>query len=194
MRSGVFIGVDLGASLKRKSTGLAYLVEKNGKPRIETRPVHIKSEDELIHSSIANMAENFDSRIVAIDAPLSRPLHGSMRECEKRLRKHGIPCFPSGARWWATGGKGIKLREWAEKELGANVIEVYPYAARIALNMGVDVKKKTKDGRRIIQDGLLAIIGGLDEMPPTCCCRMMNLTPYFQHIQLTWREKVMPLP
>ena len=30
--------------------------------------------------------------------------------------------------------------------------------------MGIDVKKKTKDGRRIIQDGLFAITGGLDEI------------------------------
>ena len=127
MRSGVFIGVDLGASLKRKSTGIAYLIEKNGKPWIENLPVHIISEDELIHASIAQAAENFESKIIAIDAPLSRPEHGSMRECEKRLHKHGIPCFPSGARWvsnWVE--KGIKLREWAEKELGASVIEVYP--------------------------------------------------------------------
>ncbi len=165
MKSGVFIGVDLGTSLNRKSTGIAYLIEKNGMPWLETRPVHIISGNELICSSIVQMTENFESKIIAIDAPLSRPEHGSMRECERRLRKHNIPCFPSGAEWvskWVD--KGIGLKEWAERELGASVIEVYPYAARIALNMGVDVKKKRKEGRRAIQDGLLAITGGLGEI------------------------------
>lgn len=44
------------------------------------------------------------------------------------------------------------------------MIEVYPYAARIALGVGVEVKKKTLKGREVIQDGLLTLIGGLDEV------------------------------
>ncbi len=165
MRTSVFIGVDLGTSLKRKSTGLAYLVDKNGMPCIESPPVHIISDDTSIRSCIIQMSEDIQSKIIAIDAPLSRPDHGSMRECEKRLRKHGIPCFPSGANWvseWVD--KAIRLKEWAENELGARVIEVYPYAARIALGVGVEVKKKTLKGRQVIQDGLLTLIGGLDEI------------------------------
>ncbi len=159
----VFIGIDLGTSTARKSTGIAYLLEKDGKPWIESPPMHIKSDDELIHSSIIQIAENFSSRIIGIDAPLSLPEHGTMRECELRLRKHGIACYPSGAAWvskWVS--KGIALKKWAESELGAKVIEVYPYAARRALNIGADVKKKAKRGRRNIQDGLLALIEGLD--------------------------------
>jgi predicted nuclease with RNAse H fold len=158
----IFIGVDLGTSTARKSTGIAYLVERNGKPVMESPPAHIKSEDELIHSCIIQMAENFSSKIIGIDASLSIPEHGTMRECERRLRKHGIACYPSGAEWvskWVS--KGIELKKWAENELGAKVIEVYPYAARRALNIGADVKKKTKEGRRNIQDGLLSLIGGL---------------------------------
>jgi predicted nuclease with RNAse H fold len=165
MKETVFIGVDLGTSMMRKSTGLAYLVEKNGKPWMESPPLHIKSDDALIHSCIIQMAENFSSRILAIDAPLSRPEHGTMRECEIRLRKHGIACYPSGAQWvsrWVN--KGIELKKWAEDELGARVIEVYPYAARRSLDIGAHVKKKSKDGRRNIQDGLLTLIGGLNEI------------------------------
>ncbi len=164
-RETVFIGIDLGTSTVRKSTGIAYLVEKNGKPWMESPPLHIKSDDALIQSSIIKMSENFISRILAIDAPLSLPAHGTMRECEIRLRKHGIACYPSGAEWvrrWVS--KGIELRKWAEDELGARVIEVYPYAARRALDIGAHVKKKTKEGRRVIQDGLLRFIGGLDEL------------------------------
>ncbi|VVB85036.1 Uncharacterised protein [uncultured archaeon] len=165
MESSLFIGVDLGTSLKRKSTGLACLVEKNGKPWIDSQPEHIISDDGLIRSCMIRMSENFASKIVAIDAPLSRPDHGTMRECEIRLRKHGIPCFPSGAEWVSSWvNKGIALKDWAENELGARVIEAYPYAARRALQLGEDLKKKTKKGREIIQEGLLAIIGGLDEI------------------------------
>ena len=165
MRPAVYIGVDLGTSVRRKSTGLAYLVEQDGKPLIEDPPLHIISDDELIRSTIIGISENFKSSTIGIDAPLSRPDHGSMRECEKRLRKHGIACFPSGALWvsaWVD--KGIRLRLWAEKELGAKVLEVYPYAARRALNLGVDLKKKSKAGRRAIQDGLLMLIAGLDRI------------------------------
>lgn len=160
----VFIGVDLGTSTLRRSTGIAYLVEKDGKPWMESAPVHIKSEDDAIRSCLIKICENFSSCIIAIDAPLSLPAHGTMRECEIRLRKHGIACYPSGAEWvrrWVN--KGIELKNWAEKELGARVIEVYPYAARVALGIGAEVKKKTARGRSEIQEGLLALIGGLSK-------------------------------
>lgn len=167
MTSGetIYIGVDLGTSMQRKSTGLAYLVERNGKPWIESPPEHIKSDNELIHSWLLNISGNFSSKIIGIDAPLSLPAHGTMRECELRLRKHGIACYPSGAEWvsrWV--GKAIELKGWAEKELGARVIEVYPYAARVAIGIGADVKKKTSKGRSAIQEGLLDLIGGLGDI------------------------------
>lgn len=132
---------------------------------IESQPLHIISEDKLIRCAIMQISENFGSSIIAIDAPLSRPDHGTMRECEKRLRTHGIACFPSGADWvrkWVD--KGIALKEWAEKELGSRVIEIYPYAARLELDVGADVKKKTRNGRALIQERLLGSIGGLREM------------------------------
>lgn len=161
----IFIGVDLGTSILRKSTGLAYLVDKNGEPWIESPPLHILSDDMQIHSYIKQIAGEFSFSIIAIDAPLSLPEHGTMRECERRLRKHGIACYPSGAEWvskWVN--KGIELKDWAEKELNAKVIEVYPYAARKALDIGAGVKKKTNKGRRVIQDGLPGFIEGLDEL------------------------------
>ncbi len=163
----VFIGVDLGTSMLRKSTGLAYLVEKNRKPLIEAPPEHMVSDDKKIRDYLANLSGNSSSRIIGIDAPLSRPEHGTMRECERRLRKHGIPCYPSGAQWvsgWVD--KGIELKKWAEQELDASVIEVYPYAARRILHIGIDEKKKSKEGRKVIQDALSGFIAGLDEI--TC--------------------------
>jgi predicted nuclease with RNAse H fold len=165
MNTGVFIGVDLGTSVKRKSTGIASIVERHGRPWIHNKPEHVISDDALIHAVIAGMKTEQVTCIVAIDAPLSRPDHGSMRDCEKRLRKHGIPCYPSGADWvsdWVE--KGIELKNWSEEAFGARVIEVYPYAARRALNIGAGVKKKSKTGRQIIQEGLSAIIGGIGEM------------------------------
>lgn len=132
---------------------------------MESPPEHIISDDELIRSCIIRMSGNFSTKIIAIDAPLSRPDHGTMRECEKRLRKHGIACFPSGAQWvskWVD--KAIGLKAWAENELKATVIEVYPYAARVALDMGAELKKKSKQGRKVIQDGLISSIRGLNEI------------------------------
>ena len=161
----IFIGIDLGTSMQRKSTGMAYLIEKNGMPFIEISPEHIFSDDAFIHSFIKQTSVKAGSMIIAIDAPLSKPEHGTMRECETRLRKRGIACYPSGADWvskWVN--KGIELKEWAQKETGAKVIEAYPFASRRALGIGAKVKKKTKEGRHIIQDGLLYLIGGLGEI------------------------------
>jgi predicted nuclease with RNAse H fold len=165
MTAEVFIGVDLGTSLVRKSTGLAYIIEHNGEPWIEKRPEHVASDDVHIHAIITEMCKNSTSRLIGIDAPLSKPDHGNLRECEKRLRKHGIACYPSGAQWvkdWVE--KGIELKRWSENQLDATVIEVYPYAARRSLDIGVEVKKKTRHGRKIIQEGLVALVGGLDQI------------------------------
>lgn len=162
-RETVFIGVDLGTSMLRKSTGLAYLIEKNGKPQIKAPPEHTVSDDKKIRDYLTNLSGNSGSCIIGIDAPLSRPEHGTMRECERRLRKHGIPCYPSGAQWvsrWVD--KGIELKKWAEAELDARVIEVYPYAARRILHIGIDENKKSKAGRKVIQDALSGFIIGLD--------------------------------
>ncbi len=77
MRGTVFIGV-----------------EKNGKPWIESPPLHIKSEDALIHSCIIQIAESFGSRIIAIDAPLSRPKHGTMRDAKDGFGNMESPAIP----------------------------------------------------------------------------------------------------
>jgi predicted nuclease with RNAse H fold len=164
-RETVFIGVDLGTSMLRKSTGLTYLIEQNGEPLIENPPEHTVSDDKKIRDYLTGLSGNSGSSIIGIDAPLSRPEHGTMRECERRLRKHGIPCYPSGAQWvsrWVD--KGSELKKWAEAELDARVIEVYPYAARRILNIGIDEKKKSKAGRKVIQDVLSGFIAGLDEI------------------------------
>ena len=54
----VYIGVDLGTTLRRKSTGIASLVQKDNKPCIQTLPEHIISDDELIRSCIRKLAGN----------------------------------------------------------------------------------------------------------------------------------------
>jgi predicted nuclease with RNAse H fold len=77
----------------------------------------------------------------------------------------GFACYPSGAQWvrqWME--KGIELKRWSENQLDATVIEVYPYAARRSLDIGVKVKKKTKYGRMVIQEELVALAGGLDQI------------------------------
>lgn len=143
------------------------MIENNGKPWVESPPLHIKSDDVCIHTLLERISEKFTSSIIGIDAPLSKPENGAWRECENKLHGLGISCFPSGAEWtreWVE--KGINLKKWAENQLDATVIEVYPYAARKAFGIGINekIKKKTKAGRRVIQDGLSELIEGLNEI------------------------------
>lgn len=85
-------------------------------------------------------------RVTGIDAPLSFPAKGSLRECERLLLKMGIRLFPSGAPFF----RGIALRgmEIAEelRSKGVEVYEVYPYATRVILNIAPKAKKQTKSG------------------------------------------------
>ncbi len=84
--------------------------------------------------------------VVGIDAPLSFPAKGTLRECERLLLKMGIRLFPSGAPFFR--GIALKGMEIAEelRSKGLEVYEVYPYATRVILNIAPKAKKLTKSG------------------------------------------------
>lgn len=88
-----------------------------------------------------------------IDAPLSFPLTGTLRECEKMLIKMGIRLFPSGADFFKeVAQRGMEISKTLENK-GVEVFEVYPYATRHILQIAPKAKKQKKGGRAaIIQD------------------------------------------
>lgn len=86
-----------------------------------------------------------------IDAPLSFPSKGKLRECEKKLLKLGIRLFPSGAEFFReTALIGMAIAEEL-RALGIRVFEVYPYATRFVLEIAPKAKKRTKKGLKEIR-------------------------------------------
>lgn len=85
-------------------------------------------------------------KAVGIDAPLSFPKEGMLRECEKKLLRLGIRLFPSGAPFFrAVAIRGMEIAEELRNE-GLMVFEVYPYASRVLLQIAPKAKKRTKGG------------------------------------------------
>lgn len=104
-------------------------------------------------NDVRNAKEIFKCHAAGIDAPLSFPAYGNLRECEKELLRMGIRLFPSGAEFFRkVAEKGIETASLL-KSIGLKVFEVYPYATRFILGIGRDVKKQKKSGReKIISD------------------------------------------
>ncbi len=93
-----------------------------------------------------------DFKFAGIDAPLSLPVEGAFRDCERLLLKMGIRLFPSGAPFFRKIAlKGMEIaRELRAR--GIEVYEVYPYATRVILNLAPKAKKRRRDGlKRIIE-------------------------------------------
>jgi predicted nuclease with RNAse H fold len=142
-------GIDLGSSRRRRSTALAIL------------DLRAKSVAEL-HTRISR-ADGIQDQLppaedvvaVAIDCPLSRPLGGSKwRASEERLHAEGISVFPSGASWtrdWVDLGIALADRLTTLRYVP---IEVYPYASRVGLRIGIrggqTLSKHKADGRAAI--------------------------------------------
>jgi len=117
------IGIDL-AGVETKQTGYAILLGM----ATETKVLFSDAE---ITEEIANCKPS----IVSIDAPLSRPLHGKTRCCEKQLMHMGIkvfPCMFAGMKKLTE--RGIRVAETV-KRLGYEVIESYPGSAQDILNI-----------------------------------------------------------
>lgn len=83
---------------------------------------------------------------VGIDAPLSFPPKGTLRECERKLLNLGIRLFPSGAQFFREIALiGMKIAEEL-RALGIQVFEVYPYATRVIMGIAPNAKKRSKEG------------------------------------------------
>jgi len=109
-------------------------------------------------SDILKLTSRHRFELVAIDAPLSLPKglccleescscqpRGEVkgRNCERQLRKQGIPVFPTTKKTFIKKliYRGIKLKTELEA-MGYEVIEIYPYASKVRL-FGRNIPKKT---------------------------------------------------
>jgi len=101
-------------------------------------------------------------RFAGIDAPLSFPLRGNFRECERLMMKMGIRLFPSGAQFFRKIAlRGMEIAERL-KENGIEVYEVYPYATRVMLNIAPRAKKRRREGLEEIRASLAKWIGACE--------------------------------
>ena len=149
MTRALFIGIDLTSSPKR----LTACVGLDEKLRLAFDD--LLSSDADILSTIASHRP----RIVAIDAPLGLPkglccleegcscqpqLSGKGRICERELSRRGIPCYyttkKSIIKNMVYRAIGLKREIVAQ---GGEVIEVYPYATKVAL-FGRSIPPKSK--------------------------------------------------
>lgn len=117
------VGLDL-ASLQTNPSGIAIIENK----KLLTRHLH-KTEE-----IIANIT-TFNPKIIAIDAPLSLPKKGTMRNADKIMNQRGYKVFPPLIpTMQKLTQRAIKIKEALEKK-NYQVIEVHPTSTCKALNL-----------------------------------------------------------
>ncbi len=124
-------------------------------------------KDYSIHSLLKTQSISALSgiRYAGIDAPLSLPRSGNFRECERKLQKMGISLFPPLSDLMiGITGRGIEMKVLLESG-GVSVYEVYPYATRVILGIGRNVKKRSRSGRKSIARSLSKFVSNVPEMP-----------------------------
>ncbi|HDI12250.1 MAG TPA: DUF429 domain-containing protein [Candidatus Bathyarchaeota archaeon] len=131
MKEKISIGIDLSAS-EQRPTGWA-IIEKR---RVKTTQLY--TDREIIEKTL-----KANPSIVAIDAPLTFPKQGILREADRQMYKLGYPVFPPLFRTMQKlTERGAKFAEILRLK-GLEVIEVHPASSRRALSM------PTKDWRKI---------------------------------------------
>lgn len=171
-----FIGIDLTSSPKRPSA----CVGLDEKLRLVFYDL-LSSDGDILEA-----IESHCPGIVAIDAPLGLPkglccleescscqaqLPGKGRICERELSRRGIPCY------YTTKKSIIKNMVYRAISLkreivahGCEVIEVYPYATKVAL-FGRSIPPKSKPA------GISFLRQGLAKLMP----HMAPYLPQFDH-------------
>jgi len=137
------IGIDL-AGVDERPTGFAMLRGC----RVKTK---VLFHDEEIIGEIFTCMEGIieGERLISIDAPLSKPLRGKSRICEKALRKLGIrvfPCLFAGMKKLTE--RGIRLATKLRNH-HFEVIESYPGSAQDILGIA------RKSNKKLLQEGLV---------------------------------------
>ena len=131
MKAKISIGIDLSAS-EQRPTGWA-IIEKR-----RVKVTQLYTDREIIEKTL-----KANPSIVAIDAPLTFPKQGILREADRQMYKLGYPVFPPLFRTMQKlTERGAKLAEILRLK-GLEVIEVHPASSRKVLSI------PTKDWRKI---------------------------------------------
>ena len=131
MKAKISIGIDLSAS-ERKPTGWAIIQKR------KVKATQLYMDEEIIQKTL-----KADPSIVAIDAPLTFPKQGILREADRQMYRLRYPVFPPLFKTMQKlTERGAKLAEILRLK-GLEVIEVHPASSRKALSM------PTKEWRKI---------------------------------------------
>lgn len=109
----VFCGIDLAAK-ESKPTGIAFVNRK--------RIGGIVYEDR----EILELIKRYKPKVIAIDAPLSLPKEGMLRDVEKRLISEGYRIFSIFGTMQKLAKRAMTLRKKIETKFKTKMIEVHP--------------------------------------------------------------------
>ena len=170
MKYPTFLGIDLTSTEARPSA----CVGLDSKSRLVYLGFLAKNSD------IIALADFYSPQIVAIDAPLSLPLglccleedcccrprlSTKNRQCNRELRRKGIPCYPTTEKTFIKDliyrGIDLKASMSCEAKQVGQVIEAYPFASKVRLFGASMPRKTTKQGMRSHRDKLGDILPGL---------------------------------
>lgn len=110
------------------------------------------SAGELLHA-IAPLTHPH-GLVAGVDAPLTLPSSGVWRQCDRELIRRGIPCYPPLAKTFAPVARFAMGVVEELRTAGVECVEVYPYAARVLLQLAPSARKATADGRAAIRCAL----------------------------------------
>lgn len=146
----LFIGLDLSGTSKKKTAYAVLDCEKKLKFY-----GFLKTDEEIV-KYIAEVRPE----VIAIDAPLTLPKRGKMRECDRAVRSLGIRIFPplmKGMEKLTLRGIALSKRL---KNMGFRVIEVFPGGAQDILG----IARKSKGVEKLYQ-GLSRLGLNIGEIP-----------------------------
>ncbi|MDI9620067.1 MAG: DUF429 domain-containing protein [Candidatus Nezhaarchaeota archaeon] len=131
----LFLGIDLAATERRPS---GYCVLSACSMSCDAGLLRFDEE-------VINLALSLKPKVVAVDSPLSMPKGGgAFRFCDLEARRRGFKVLPlSLPGMLRLARRGIKLGE-ALRDVGCDVIEVFPTGAFVAL--GIASPKKDFEG------------------------------------------------
>ncbi len=141
MKNLVFCGIDLAAK-EKNPTGIAF-IDIKGKILEEAL---LFSNKEIVRSVL-----RIKPRVVAIDAPLSFPIEGKMRDEERKLRKEGYNVFPFFDSMRELAKRGIEMDRMLDI---FTVIEVCPSVSAKILG----IQRERNKLRRHVEDAKIAAV------------------------------------